>query len=110
MKQESFSLFNDGSSDTVLKKRNAVAVNIFDVNWSKKGKCKFYDMCVTTGEHSGKAKNIFSAIDSTLMKDGVDWNNLVSIGLDNTNSNMGIRNSIKSRILQKKLRRVCHWL
>ena len=33
--------------------------------------------------------------------DGVDWNNLVSIGLDNTNSNMGIRNSIKSRILQK---------
>ena len=58
-------------------------------------------MCVTTGEHSGKAENIFSAIDSTMTNDGVDWNNLVSIGLDNTNSNMGIRNSIKSRILQK---------
>ena len=49
----------------------------------------------------GKAENIFSVIDSTMTNDGVDWNNLVSIGLDNTNSNMGIRNSIKSRILQK---------
>ena len=28
-------------------------------------------MCVTTGEHSGKAKNIFSAIDSTMTNDGV---------------------------------------
>ena len=101
MKEEPFSLLNDGSSDTGLKKMNAVAVNIFDVNRSKKVECKFYDMCVTTGEHSGKAENIFSAIDSTMTNDGVDWNNLVSIGLDNTNSNMGIRNSIKSRILQK---------
>ena len=45
-------------------------------------------------------KTIYSVIDST-MTNVVDWNNLVSIGLDNTNSNMGIRNSIKSRILQK---------
>ena len=94
-------MLNDGSSDTGLKKMNTVAVNIFDVNRSKKVECKFYDMCVTTGEHSGKAENIFSAIDSIMMNDGVDWNNLVNIGLDNTNSNMGIRNCIKSRILQK---------
>ena len=58
-------------------------------------------MCVTTGEHSGKAEDIFSAIDSTITNDGVYWNNLVCIGLDNKNSNMGIKNSIKSRILQK---------
>ena len=101
MKKEAFSLLNDGSSDTGLKKMNAVAVNIFDVNRSKKVECKFYGMCVTTGEHSGKAENIFTAIDSTVTNDGVDWNSLVSIGLDNTNSNMGIRNSIKSTILQK---------
>ena len=80
---------------------NAVAVNIFDVSQSKKVECKFYDVCVTTGEDSGKAEHILSAIDSTMMNDGVDWNNLVSIGLYNTNSNMGIRNSIKSKILQK---------
>ena len=108
--EEPFSLLNDGSSDAGLKKMNSVAVNIFDVNRSKKVECKFYGMCVTTGEHSGKAENIFSAIDSTMTNDGVDWNNLVSIGLDNTNSNMGIRNSIKSRILQKKLRPVRGWL
>ena len=80
---------------------NAVAVNIFDVSQSKKVECKFYDICVTTGEDSGKAEHILSAIDSTMMNDGVDWNNLVSIGLYNTNSNMGIRNSIKLKILQK---------
>ena len=99
--EEPFSLLNDGSSDAGLKKMNSVAVNIFDVNRSKKVEYKFYGMCVTTGEHSGKAENIFTAIDSTVTNDGVDWNSLVSIGLDNTNSNMGIRNSIKSTILQK---------
>ena len=79
MKEDPFSLVNDGSSDTGLKKTNAVAVNIFDVNRSKKVECKFYDMCVTTEEHSGKAENIFSAIDSTMTKDGVDWNNQLTI-------------------------------
>ena len=79
MKGGPFSLLNDGSSDTGLKKMNTVAVNIFDVNRSKKVECKFYDMCVTTEEHSGKAENIFSAIDSTMTKDGVDWNNQLTI-------------------------------
>ena len=65
-------------------------------------------MCVTTGEHSGKAENIFSAIDSTMTNDGVDWNNLVSIGLDNTNSNMGIRNSISREFCKKA--QTCSWL
>ena len=94
-------MLNGGSSDTGLKKLNAVAVNTFDVNRSKKVECKFYETCVTTGEHSGKAENISFPIDSTMTNDGVDWNNLVSTGLDNTNSDMGIRNSIKSRNLQK---------
>ena len=31
--------------------------------------CKFYDMCVATGEYSGKAENIFSAIDSRMTND-----------------------------------------
>ena len=77
MKEEPFSLLNDGSSDTGLKKMNAVAVNIFDVNRSKKVECKFYDMYVTTGEYSRKAENLFSAVDSTTTNDGVDWSALV---------------------------------
>ena len=59
MKEEPFSLLNDGSSDTGLKRMNTVAVNIFDVNRRKKVECKFYDMCVITGEHNGKEDNIF---------------------------------------------------
>ena len=92
MKEEPFSLVNDGSSDTGLKKMNAVAVNQYDANHSKKVECNFYDMCVTTRANSGKAENLFSAIDSTVKNDGVTWDNLVSICLDNTNSNMGIKN------------------
>ena len=56
----------------------------------------------TTGANSAKAENLFSAIDSTVKNDGVNWDGLVSIRLDNTKSGMGIRNSIKSRILEKK--------
>ena len=36
-----------------------------------------------------------------MKNNGANWDNLVIIGLDNTNSNMGTRNSIKSRILKK---------
>ena len=59
--------------------------------------------CVTTGANSGKAEKLFFAIDSTVKNDGVNWDNVVSIGLDNTNSTMGIRSSIKLRILEKYL-------
>ena len=45
MKEEPFSLVNDGSSDTGLKKMNAVAVNLYDVNHIKKVECNFYDVC-----------------------------------------------------------------
>ena len=53
------------------------------------------------GEDCGKAFALFNAIDAQIVKDVLDWENLDSIGLDNTNSNMGNKNSIKSRILEK---------
>ena len=52
MKEEPFSLGNDGPSNTGLKKMNTFAVNIFDVDQSKKVECKFYDICLTTGANS----------------------------------------------------------
>ena len=82
---------------------SAVSVHIFDINRSNTVQCKFYDMCVTTGEDSGKSASLFGAIDSPLKRDGLDWDNFVSIGLDNTSTNMGYKNSIKSRILHKNL-------
>ena len=51
-------------------------------------------MCATSGEHCLKASTLFEAIDGTLTKDGLDWDNIVRFGLDNTNANIGNKNSI----------------
>ena len=39
------------------------------------------------------------AIDDTFKSDYLDWDNVVSVGLDNTNTNMRSRNSLRTRIL-----------
>lgn len=58
-------------------------------------------MCVTTGEDCGKAEVLFQAIDNNFIGDSIDWKNVIAVGLDNTNVNMGCNNSIKTRILDK---------
>ena len=58
-------------------------------------------MCSTTGEDYSKAETSFTAINDAFKKDGLNWDNVVSVGLDNTNINMGIRNSLKTRILSE---------
>ena len=40
-------------------------------------------------------------IDDALKKEDVNWNNCVAVGMDNTSVNMGINNSIKTRVLEK---------
>ena len=78
-----FSLVNDGTSDTAIKKMNTLCALIFDVNNSKRVEFKFYDMCTTSreqfcnmctpsGEHCSKANTLFDAIDSSLTKEGLD--------------------------------------
>ena len=99
MKEQLYALVNDGTSATGLKKMNAVCCQIFDVDASKRVEFQFYDMCATSGEPCSKASTLFEAIDGTLTKDGLDWDNIVSTGLDNTNANIGNKYSIKSRIL-----------
>ena len=101
MTENPFSLVHDGSSDSGFKKMNAACALIFDVNNSKYVEIKFYDMCATSGEDCCKAAALFDAIDVQFIKDGIDWENLVCIGLDNTNTNMGNKNSVKSRVLDK---------
>ena len=80
---------------------NALCALTFDVNNSKRVKFKFYYICVTSGQHCTKASPLFDAIDSSLTKEGLEWDNVVSIGLDNTNSNIWNKNSVKSRVLEK---------
>ena len=61
-----FSLVNDGTSDTAVKKMNALCALIFDINNSKCVESKFYHLCATSGEHCSKASTLFDAIESSL--------------------------------------------
>ena len=80
---------------------NSMCTLIFDVNRSNKVELKFYDMCSTTGEDASKASILFESIEKAMGRDDIPWENVVSIGLDNCSTNMGKRNSIKSRFLEK---------
>ena len=66
MTEGPFSLVNNGTSDTAIKK-NAFT---FDVNSSKCVEFKFYDMRATSWEHCPKASTLFNTIDSSLTKEG----------------------------------------
>ena len=80
---------------------NPICVNIFDANNSSAVQTKFYDMCITTGVDCSRSETLFNAIKDKFVKDDIPWQNVFSVGLDNTSANIGIRNSVKSRILQK---------
>ena len=54
-----------------------------------------------TGENSGTAECIFSKMNEVLEGCGVSWDNCVGVGVDNTSVNLGKRNSIMTRVLQK---------
>ena len=57
-------------------------------------------MCIATEEDCSKANALFKTIDNTRKNDKEEWYNVVSIGLDNINSNMDSKNSVKFSILQ----------
>lgn len=86
---------------TEVQKMNVLYSFIFDVTNSKHVHFKFYDMCVTSGGHFSKAVTLFNKTDGTLSKDGIDWDNTITSGLDNTNLNMGCYNSLKSITIEK---------
>ena len=72
---------------------------------------KFLDLCLTEGENARKAEDIFNlVIDETLSLRKIPWINCIAFGLDNTNTNIGAKNSIKSRTLQKNPTIFCSWL
>lgn len=100
MKINPFSLAIDGSSDTDLLKMNPLTVRIFDVNKTKIV-TEFLDMCATRGRDAGKAEEIFNKIDFCMEKYKIPWTNCKGFSVDNTNVNIGARNSIKSRALEK---------
>ena len=101
MLEQPFSLIANGSCDTELKKMNSLCVYIFDISRSKRVECKFYDMCVTSGEDCSKANSLFEVINQCFIKDVIDWETAVSFGLDNRNTNVENNILINTRIHEK---------
>ena len=57
-------------------------------------------MC-TKGTDSATAAAIFNKIDEVVTSHNIPWGNCVGFGVDNTSVNVGIRNSIYTRVIQK---------
>ena len=98
MKDQPYSVSIDGSNDTGQEKMNPVTVKLFDTDRIKH---KFLDMCTTTGTGAATAEVIFNKMDSVLSKYAIPWTNCVSLSVDNTSVNLGVRNSLSSRLRTK---------
>ena len=77
-----------------------VTVRIFDVNFNRIMK-KFFDMNFVEGTDAPTAANMFDSVNSLFERYNIQWDHCMGIGLDNTNANIGERDSIKSRARQK---------
>lgn len=91
MKDNTFSPATDGSNDTGIEKMNPLTSRVVT---------QFIDICCTTGP-GGPVKLIFNKTNKILQKLEIPWSNCVQFSLDDTGTNMGIRNSIKSRVLER---------
>ena len=98
MKCHPFSISIDGSNDTGLEKINPITVKIYDVHRNTVV-THFLDMCTST---TATAEGIYRALDSKvvhLLSCENPWSMCTSVGVDNTSVNIGIRDSLKTRIL-----------
>ena len=73
---------------------NPLTVRYFDVNRNRVA-TQLLDICLTS---DSTADAIFTIINDTLKSYDIDWNMCVAFGVDNTNVNMGRRNSIRTRV------------
>ena len=58
-------------------------------------------MCNTSFEHCSTAESLFNAIENAFTSDEISWEQCVSIGLENTNVKVCVKNSIKFRVQQR---------
>ena len=97
IKKNPFSIAIDGCSDNDFEKMNPLTVRIFDVN-CRNVRTQFLDMCMSS---SSTAEGIFSKMDGAFTTHHISWDNCVGLGVDNTSVNMGCRNSVKTRVLER---------
>ena len=98
MKTSCYSIATDGSNDQGLQKMNPVTVRLFDIN-QHKVVTKFFDMCPST---SSTAVGIFHAINASMTKNDLTWDNCVLLAVDNTSVNVGRNNSVIVEASKKK--------
>ena len=99
MRKEPYSLCVDASNDSGLSKMNSLIVRIFNVNKSTVSQ-KFLDIFLTSGVDAAKSSENFQKINGVLRQCDVSWENCMSFGVDNTNSNIDAVNSIRSRVIR----------
>ena len=80
---------------------NPVTVRLYDVNCNKVV-TRFLDICTST---SATAEGIYSVMDSKLVELLLQctnpWSMCTSVGVDNTSVNIGVRDSLKTRVLNR---------
>lgn len=100
MKVCPFSVSIDGSNNTSLEKMNPIAIRIYDINRGRVVS-QFLDMCTSTSATAEAIYNVMDETLSSLLELPNPWGLCTSVGVDNTSVNIGTRNSLKSRILQR---------
>ena len=108
VKIEPYSLAVDGSNDNGLQKMNRLSVRIFDV---QRGcvTTQLLDICLTSRQDGGTAAAIFEEIDEKKAENEIPWINCVGFGVDNASVNIRKHNSIKTRLLEKKISKYISW-
>ena len=100
MKSHPFSISTDSSNDTGLEKMNPATVRIYDFETSRVS-TRFFDMCVSS---SSTAQSLYSSLDGKL-EELFQCSNpralCTSVGVDNTSVNIRIRDSTKTRVLER---------
>lgn len=61
----------------------------------------FLDMSLTSETSCSSAEAVFSRMNEVLEGDNIPWVNCGALAVDNASVNLGIRNSIKSRVLDQ---------
>ena len=100
MRSHPFSICIDGSNDTELEKMNPITVRIYDAT-SNMVVTRFLDMCTTTGATAEAIYNTMNVRLGSLLNCPNPWMLCTSVGVDNTSVNIGVRDSIMTRVLQQ---------
>ena len=97
LKSPLLSIMLGGSNGTGIEEMFPVTVRVFDVNLNRI-MTKFLDMNIMKGEDVSTTESMSKSVEDIFTK----WDSVTAIGVDNTKSNIGHRNSLTSTAKDKK--------